>query len=54
MAEEKAWRVKYSAIECISKISENISIASFEKKYVSILMLFLKDPEPEVKCAVLN
>ena len=54
MAEEKAWRVKYSAIECISKISENISIASFEKKYVSILMLFLKDSEPEVKCAVLN
>ena len=54
MAEEKAWRVKYSAIECISKISENIGVASFEKKYVSILMLFLKDPEPEVKCAVLN
>ena len=54
MAEEKAWRVKYSAIECIEKISENISIASFEKKYVSILMLFLKDPEAEVKCAVLN
>ena len=54
MAEEKAWRVKYSAIECISKISENISIVSFEKKYVSILMLFLKDPEAEVKCAVLN
>ena len=54
MAEEKAWRVKYSAIECISKISENIDINSFEKKYVSILMLFLKDPEPEVKCAVLN
>ena len=54
MAEEKAWRVKYSAIECIAKISENISIASFEKKYVSILMLFLKDPEAEVKCAVLN
>ena len=36
------------------KISENISAASFEKKYVSILMLFLKDQEPEVKCAVLN
>ena len=54
MAEEKAWRVKYSAIECISKISGNIGVASFEKKYVSILMLFLKDPEPEVKCAVLN
>ena len=54
MAEEKAWRVKYSAIECIEKISENISIASFEKKYASILMLFLKDPEAEVKCAVLN
>ena len=54
MAEEKAWRVKYSAIECISKISENIGVASFEKKYVSILMLFLKDPEPEVKCAILN
>ena len=54
MAEEKAWRVKYAAIECIAKISENINIISFEKKYVSILMLFLKDPEPEVKCAVLN
>ena len=54
MAEEKAWRVKYAAIECIVKISENISVASFEKKYVSILMLFLKDQEPEVKCAVLN
>ena len=54
MAEEKAWRVKYAAIECIAKISENINIVSFEKKYVSILMLFLKDPEPEVKCAVLN
>ena len=54
MAEEKAWRVKYSAIECIAKISENISIISFEKKYVSILMLFLKDSEAEVKCAVLN
>ena len=49
MAEEKAWRVKYSAIECISKISENISIASFEKKYVSILMLFLKDPKADIK-----
>ena len=54
MAEEKAWRVKYSAIECIAKISENICVTSFEKKYVSILMLFLKDKEPEVKCAVLN
>ena len=54
MAEERAWRVKYSAIECIVKISENINIISFEKKYVSILMLFLKDSEPEVKSAVLN
>ena len=54
MAEERAWRVKYSAIECIVKISENINIISFEKKYISILMLFLKDSEPEVKCAVLN
>ena len=54
MAEEKAWRVKYSAIECISKICDHISVASFEKKYVSILMLFLKDQEPEVRCAVLN
>ena len=54
MAEERAWRVKYSTIECIVKISENINIISFEKKYVSILMLFLKDSEPEVKCAVLN
>ena len=54
MAEERAWRVKYSAIECIVIISENINIISFEKKYVSILMLFLKDSEPEVKCAVLN
>ena len=54
MAEEKAWRVKYSAIECISKICDQISVASFEKKYVSILMLFLKDQEPEVRCAVLN
>ena len=54
MAEEKAWRVKYSAIECIAKISENINIPSFEKKYVSLLMLFLKDREAEVKCAVLN
>ena len=54
MAEEKAWRVKYSAIECIAKISENIDIPSFEKKYVSLLMLFLKDREAEVKCAVLN
>ena len=53
MAEEKAWRVKYSSIECISKICD-ISVASFEKKYVSILMLFLKDQEPEVRCAVLN
>ena len=54
MAEEKAWRVKYSAIECISKICDHISVASFEKKYVSVLMLFLKDQEPEVRCAVLN
>ena len=54
MAEEKAWRVKYSSIECISKICDHISIASFEKKYVSILMLFLKDQEPEIRCAVLN
>ena len=54
MAEEKAWRVKYSAIECISKICDHISVASFEKKYISILMLFLKDQEPEVRCAVLN
>jgi serine/threonine-protein phosphatase 2A regulatory subunit A len=54
MAEEKAWRVKYSAIECISKICDHISNSSFEKKYVSILMLFLKDQEPEIRCAVLN
>ena len=54
MAEEKAWRVKYSAIECISKICDHISVASFEKKYVSILMLFFKDQDPEVRCAVLN
>ena len=54
MAEEKAWRVKYSACECISKIGINLSQPSFEKKFVSILLLFLKDQEPEVRCAVLN
>ena len=54
MAEEKAWRVKYSAIECISKICDHISEASFDKKYVSLLMLFLKDQDPEVRCSVLN
>ena len=53
-AEKKVWRVKYSSIECVSKICAHIYVASFEKKYVSTLMLFLKDQEPEVRCAVLN
>ena len=54
MAEEKAWRVKFSACECISKLSINLTQISFEKKLLSILLLFLKDQEPEVRCAVLN
>ena len=35
MIEEKAWRVKYSHIECIAKISENINIP-FSKRNMKV------------------
>lgn len=54
MSKEKAWRVKYSAAECIAQICEIFTQAFFETNFVPLLLLFLKDKEAEVKCAVLT
>ena len=54
MCKEKAWRVKYAAAECIAQISEDFGKVFFETNFVPVLLLFLKDKEAEVKCAVLN
>ena len=54
MSKEKAWRVKYAAAECISQICEDFSNIFFETNFVPLLLIFLKDKEAEVKCAVLN
>ena len=54
MSKEKAWRVKYAAAECISQICDDFTSAFFEINFVPLLLIFLKDKEPEVKCAVLN
>ena len=54
MSKEKAWRVKYSAAECISQICDDFTSGFFEINFVPLLLIFLKDKEPEVKCAVLN
>ena len=54
MSSEKSWRVKYATAECISKICSIFSKTFNEMKFVPLLMLFLKDNEPEVKCSVLT
>ena len=54
MSSEKSWRVKYATAECISNICSNFSKNFNEMKFVPLLMLFLKDNEPEVKCSVLT
>ena len=54
MSSEKSWRVKYATSECISNICSYFSQEFNEMKFVPILMLFLKDNEPEVKCSVLT
>ena len=54
MSKEKAWRVKYAAAECISQICDDFTSGFFEINFVPLLLIFLKDKEPEVKCAVLN
>ena len=46
--------VKYSASECICDICNDFPESVCEQKFVPILMLYLKDVEPEVKCAVLS
>ena len=54
MCKEKAWRVKYAAAECISQICEIFTQQFFETNFVPLLLIFLKDKEAEVKCAVLT
>jgi serine/threonine-protein phosphatase 2A regulatory subunit A len=54
MSKEKAWRVKYSAAECISQICSEFDSKFFEINFVPLLLIFLKDKEAEVKCGVLN
>ena len=54
MSKEKAWRVKYAAAECISQICDDFPNTFFEINFVPLLLIFLKDKEAEVKCAVLN
>jgi serine/threonine-protein phosphatase 2A regulatory subunit A len=54
MSKEKAWRVKYSAAECISQICSDFDSNFFEINFVPLLLIFLKDKEAEVKCGVLN
>jgi len=54
MCKEKAWRVKYAAAECISQICDDFGKVFFETNFVPVLLIFLKDKEAEVKCAVLN
>lgn len=50
---EKSWRVKYSFAENISDICKEFDPTFIDNKFSSILMMFLKDREPEVKCSVL-
>ena len=54
MSKEKAWRVKYAAAECIAQICDDFPNTFFEINFVPLLLIFLKDKEAEVKCAVLN
>ena len=54
MSKEKAWRVKYAASECISIICDDFNKEFFETNFVPLLLIFLKDKEPEVKSSVLN
>jgi serine/threonine-protein phosphatase 2A regulatory subunit A len=54
MCKEKGWRVKYAAAECISQICEIFTQQFFETNFVPLLLIFLKDKEAEVKCAVLT
>jgi serine/threonine-protein phosphatase 2A regulatory subunit A len=54
MCKEKAWRVKYAAAECIAQICDDFGKVFFETNFVPVLLIFLKDKEAEVKCAVLN
>ena len=54
MSKEKAWRVKYTAAECISQICSDFDQNFFEINFVPLLLIFLKDKEAEVKCGVLN
>ena len=54
MCKEKAWRVKYAAAECIAQICNDFGKVFFETNFVPVLLIFLKDKEAEVKCAVLN
>ena len=50
---EKSWRVKYSFAEKICDLCSFFDNKFVEEKFVPVLMLFLKDKEPEVKCSVL-
>ena len=54
MSKEKAWRVKYSAAECIAQICSDFDSKFFEINFMPLLLIFLKDKESEVKCGVLN
>ena len=42
MSKEKAWRVKYSAAECISQICSEFDSKFFEINFVPLLLIFLK------------
>jgi len=41
MSKEKAWRVKYSAAECISQICSDFDSNFFEINFVPLLLIFL-------------
>jgi len=51
---DKSWRVKYAAAEAICDICSDFSEAFNEQNFLPTVMLFLKDPEPEVRSSMLS
>jgi serine/threonine-protein phosphatase 2A regulatory subunit A len=50
---DKSWRVKYAAAESICEICSNFDENFNELNFLPMIMLFLKDNEPEVRSSVL-
>jgi serine/threonine-protein phosphatase 2A regulatory subunit A len=51
---DRSWRVKYAAAECICDICSFFDNSFNEQNFLPLLLMFLKDPEPEVRSAVIS